>query len=82
MKRGVVNVNKKFRIALLAAMVAATLGAGALSSHQLALTAQTNTCRGFCTKKVPCPGVLGCGCVIQPGFTSGVCNFIAEKPAK
>jgi hypothetical protein len=74
-------MNKRFKTSLLVAMVTAALGAGTLSAHQLSLTAQTNTCRGFCSKKTPCPNVLGCGCVIQPGFTTGVCNFIAAKPA-
>jgi hypothetical protein len=46
------------------------------------LNVQTTTCQGFCdTKKHPCPNILGCGCVIQPGFTSGTCSFIAAKPA-
>jgi hypothetical protein len=76
-------MNKRCKTALLIAMVTTALGAGTLSAHQLSLTAQTNTCRGFCTKKVPCPNVLGCGCVFnQPGFTTGVCNFIAEKSAR
>jgi hypothetical protein len=47
----------------------------------LSLNVQT-TCGGFCDKKKhPCPNILGCGCVIQPGFTSGTCAFIAAKPA-
>jgi hypothetical protein len=65
----------------LAAMLTAVIGAGTLSAHQLSLNAQT-TCSGFCDKKKhPCPNILGCGCVIQPGFTSGTCGFIAAKPA-
>jgi len=76
-------MTKGFRTTLLLAMVTAALCAGTLSARQLSLTAQTTTCRGFCDKKHrPCPNVLGCGCVIQPGFTTGVCNFIAAKPAK
>jgi hypothetical protein len=75
-------MTKRFKTALLIAMVTAALCAGTLSARQLSLTAQTNTCRGFCSKQAPCPNVLGCGCVIQPGFTTGVCNFIAAKPAQ
>jgi hypothetical protein len=72
-----------FRTTLLTAMVSTVLVAGTLSARQLSLTAQNTTCRGFCNKKtLSCPSVLGCGCVIQPGFTTGVCNFIAVKPAK
>jgi hypothetical protein len=49
----------------------------------LSLNVQTTTCSGFCdSKKHPCPNILGCGCVIQPGFTSGTCNFVAAKPGK
>jgi hypothetical protein len=76
-------MTKRSKTTLLIAMVTATLCAGTLSARQLSLTAQSTTCSGFCDKKVrPCPNVLGCGCVIQPGFTTGVCNFIAAKPAK
>ena len=76
-------MTKRFKTTLLIAMVTAALCAGTLSARQLSLTAQSTTCRGFCDKKArPCPNVLGCGCVVQPGFTTGVCNFIAVKPAK
>ncbi|MGE5321396.1 MAG: hypothetical protein ACM3SW_00945 [Actinomycetota bacterium] len=75
-------MKKRFKTILLTAMVTAALGAGTVSAHQLSLTAQSTTCRGFCTKKVACPNILGCGCVFQPGFTTGVCAFIAEKTAK
>ena len=67
---------------LLTAMMTAVLGVGTLSARQLSLNVQTTTCSGFCDKKKhPCPNILGCGCVIQPGFTSGTCAFIAGKPA-
>ena len=76
-------MTKRFKTTLLIAMVTAAVCAGTLSARQLSLTAQGTTCRGFCDKKSrPCPNVLGCGCVIQSGFTTGVCNFIAVKPAK
>lgn len=75
-------MTQRFKTALLIATVTAALCAGTLSARQLSLTAQTNTCRGFCNQKAPCPNVLGCACVIQPGFTTGVCNFIAARPAK
>jgi len=77
-------MTKRFKTTLLIAMVTAALCAGTLSARQLSLTAQTNTCRGFCTKSVPCPNILGCACVFQqPQFpNSGVCGFIASKPAK
>jgi hypothetical protein len=76
-------MTKRFTTPLLIAMVIAALFSGALSARQLSLRAQSTTCRGFCDKKVRrCPNVLGCGCVIQPGFTTGVCDFIAAKPAR
>lgn len=64
--------------------VIAVLCAGTLSARQLSLTAQTTTCRGFCSKKVGCANILGCACVFaQPNFPdNGTCNFIAVKPAK
>jgi hypothetical protein len=68
---------------LLVMIVTAVLCAGTVSAHQLrqAFTAQT-TCRGFCGKNLPCPNILGCACVFNnPGATTGVCNFIAAKPA-
>ena len=66
---------------LLAICATAVLSAATVSAHQLRQTfAVQTTCRGFCSKKLACPNILGCGCVIQPGFTSGVCNFIAAKP--
>jgi hypothetical protein len=76
-------MTKRFKTPLLIAMLTAVLCAGTLSARQLSLTAQTTTCRGFCTQTtLHCPNILGCACVIQPGFTSGVCNFIAAKPGK
>lgn len=71
---------KTIKNIIFAAMAAGVLCAGTVSAHQLSQTATTTTCRGFCGKKLPCPNVLGCGCVIQPGFTTGTCNFIAAKP--
>jgi hypothetical protein len=73
-------ISKVVQNILLAIFVMAVLCAGTVSAHQLSQTATTTTCRGFCAKNLPCPNVLGCGCVIQPGFTSGVCNLIAAKP--
>ena len=74
---------KTIKNTLLAAIVTAVLCAGTVSARQLSFNAQTTTCGGFCSgKKHPCPNILGCGCVIQPGFTSGTCNFIAAKPGK
>jgi hypothetical protein len=51
----------------------------------LFLNVQDTTCQHhFCSRKQPCPNVLGCGCVFnQPNFPdSGVCGFIAAKPGK
>lgn len=73
---------KTIKNTLLAAIITAVLCVGTVSAHQLSLNAQTTTCRGFCTKNFPCPNILGCGCVIPAGFTSGVCNFVAAKPAQ
>lgn len=75
---------KIFRSTLLATIVMAVLCAGTVSARRLSqgLAVQT-TCRGFCTKKTGCPNILGCACVFNnPGATTGVCNFIAVKPAK
>ena len=75
--------NKTIKNIILTGMAAAVLCAGTVSARQLSLNVQDTTCQHhFCSKKLPCPNVLGCGCVIQPGFTSGTCNFIAAKPAK
>jgi hypothetical protein len=69
-------VIQTFKATLLIAMVLA----GALSARQLWATSQGTTCRGFCHEKsLSCPNVLGCACVIQPGFTTGVCELIAAK---
>ena len=65
---------------IFAAMAAAVLCAGTVSARQLSLVVQDTTClHHFCTRTSPCPNVLGCGCVLQPGFDSGVCGFIAAK---
>jgi hypothetical protein len=75
--------NKKIKNIILAALAGAVLCAGTVSARQLSLGFQDTTCQHhFCGKTLPCPNVLGCGCVIQPGFTTGVCGFIAAKPAK
>ena len=75
-------MGKTIKNIILSALAAAVLCAGAISSHQLSLQAQDTTCQHhFCSKTLPCPNVLGCGCVLQPGFNSGVCGFIAAKPA-
>ena len=60
----------------------AVLCAGTVSARQLSLNVQDTTCQHhFCSTTQPCPNVLGCGCVLQPGFNSGVCGFIAAKTA-
>ena len=75
-------MKKRIQAFMFAIVVIAVLSAGTVSARQLSLNVQTTTCQGFCDKKKhPCPNILGCGCVIQPGFTSGTCNFIAAKPA-
>lgn len=74
---------KIVKTAFLGAIVTAVLCAGTLSAHQLSLTVQDTTCQHhFCTKQLHCPNVLGCGCVLQPGFDSGVCGFVAARPGK
>jgi hypothetical protein len=74
---------KTIKNTLLAAIATSVLCAGTVSARQLSLNVQDTTCQHhFCSKTQPCPNVLGCGCVIQPGFTTGVCNFIAAKPGK
>ena len=77
-------MDKKVKTTLFSVLVMGVLCAGSVSAHQLSLNVQTTTCGGFCdsSKKHRCPNILGCGCVIQPGFSSGTCNFIAAKPAK
>jgi hypothetical protein len=71
---------KTIKNTFLAAIVTAVLCVGTVSAHQLSLNVQTTTCSGFCGKKLPCPNVLGCACVTQPGFTTGTCQLIAAKP--
>ncbi|HEV3317327.1 MAG TPA: hypothetical protein VG488_10175 [Candidatus Angelobacter sp.] len=73
-------MTKKIKTTLLTATVTAVLCAGTISARQLYRPAQSTVCRNFCTKKTTCPNVLGCACVIQPGFTSGTCQLIAAKP--
>jgi len=74
-------MGKTIKNIIFTGMAAAVLCAGSVSARQMSLNIQTTTCGGFCdSKKHHCPNVLGCGCVIQPGFTSGTCNFIAAKP--
>jgi len=69
---------------LLATIVTAVLCAGTVSARQLSLNVQNTTCQHhFCSKTQPCPNVLGCGCVFNnPSATTGVCGFIAAKPAQ
>lgn len=76
-------MGKTIKNIFLTGMAAAVLCAGAISSHQLSLHAQDTTCQHhFCSKTLPCPNVLGCGCVFNnPNATTGVCGFIAAKPA-
>ncbi len=76
-------MGKTIKNMIFTGMAAAVLCAGTVSAHQLSLNIQDTTCQHhFCSKTLRCPNVLGCGCVIQPGFNSGVCGFIAAKPAK
>jgi hypothetical protein len=74
---------KTIKSTLLAVIVTAVLCAGTVSARQLSLNVQDTTCQHhFCTKTQPCPNVLGCGCVFNnPSATTGVCGFIAAKPA-
>ena len=76
--------NKTIKNTILAAIAAAVLCAGTVSARQLSLNVQDTTCQHhFCTRTTPCPNVLGCGCVFNsPSANSGVCGFIAAKPAK
>ena len=75
---------KVIKSTLLATIMTAVCCAGTLSARQLSLNVQDTTCQHhFCSKKQPCPNVLGCGCVFNnPKATTGVCGFIAAKPAK
>lgn len=76
-------MNKKTKVTLLSALIMGVLCAGSVSARQLSLNVQTTTCGGFCGgKKHLCANILGCGCVFNsPTATSGVCGFIAAKPA-
>ena len=72
--------NKRIKNIILAAIAGAVLCAGTVSARQLSLGVQDTTCQHhFCSKTLHCPNVLGCGCVLQPGFNSGVCGFIAAR---
>jgi hypothetical protein len=77
-------IHKRIKNTILTAMAAAVLCAGTVSARQLSLVVQNTTCQHhFCTRTQPCPNVLGCGCVFNnPNANSGVCGFIAAKPAK
>jgi hypothetical protein len=73
-------MGKKIKNIVFTALAATVLCAGTLSARQLSLNVQDTTCQHhFCTRTSPCPNVLGCGCVLQPGFDSGVCGFITAK---
>jgi hypothetical protein len=75
---------KTIKNMFLAAIITTVLCAGTVSARQLSLNVQDTTCQHhFCSRTQPCPNVLGCGCVFnQPNFPdSGVCGFIAAKPA-
>jgi hypothetical protein len=73
-------MGKKIKNIVFTTMAATVLCAGTLSARQLSLNVQDTTCQHhFCTRTSPCPNVLGCGCVLQPGFDSGVCGFVAAK---
>jgi len=75
-------MRKNLQHSLLTTLMMAVLCAGTVSASQLSLTVQTTTCRGFCSKKLRCPNVLGCACVMQPGFTTGTCQLIAARPGR
>lgn len=76
-------MGKTIKHIIFTGIATAVLCAGTLSARQLSLNVQDTTCQHhFCSTTQPCPNVLGCGCVLQPGFNSGVCGFIAAKPAK
>jgi hypothetical protein len=83
-KKGGRTMSKKLKNIIFTGMAAAVLCAGSVSARQLSLNVQDTTCQHhFCTRTQPCPNVLGCGCVFNnPNATSGVCGFIAAKPAK
>ena len=73
-------MSRKIKNIIFTTLAATVLCAGTLSARQLSLNVQDTTCQHhFCTRTSPCPNVLGCGCVLQPGFDSGVCGFIAAK---
>jgi len=73
-------MSRKIKNIIFTTLAATVLCAGTLSARQLSLVVQDTTCQHhFCTRTSPCPNVLGCGCVLQPGFDSGVCGFIAAK---
>ena len=75
-------MTQKIKTVLLTLMVTAVLCAGTVSARQLYQISASTVCRGNCTKKIPCPNVLGCACVIPSGFTIGTCQLVAAKPAK
>jgi hypothetical protein len=73
-------MSRKIKNIIFTTLAATVLCAGTLSARQLSLVVQDTTCQHhFCTRTTPCPNVLGCGCVLQPGFDSGVCGFVAAK---
>jgi hypothetical protein len=73
-------MSRKIKNIIFTTLAATVLCAGTLSARQLSLVVQDTTCQHhFCTRTSPCPNVLGCGCVLQPGFDSGVCGFVAAK---
>ena|SRR5689334_12391636 len=79
-----VTMARTIKNIIFTAMAATVLCAGTVSAHQLSLVVQDTTCQHhFCSKKQPCPNVLGCGCVFNnPNATTGVCGFIAAKQEK
>jgi len=68
--------------ALLAAIAATVLCAGTVSAHQLYRTPASPVCGGSCTKKISCPNILGCECILPSGARIGTCELVAAKPAK
>lgn len=66
---------------ILAAMLAATLSAGALSLHQLKTgTHAIVACGSFCTVGDTCK--RPCGCCFGPSGTTGTCQPECPAPAR
>lgn len=73
-------MGKRIKNIIFTGIAGAVLCAGTVSARQLSLNVQDTTCQHhFCSSKQKCPNVLGCGCVLQPGFDAGVCGFISAR---